>query len=204
MRSKPALLLGAGGAVVPIAFEHPASPPFRALRRLRRNGRSYHQSLTSEILDPFLQRWSAVGGDERGLLGPVTERAMDQCLAAFDELRRAHESEEAVFAALTVTANLQRTLTGLAERLARDAETAEPEAVLLSRTWCGFAPGRSQPVASARWRALGCSPLDIEPQCRQALRALRSDLRREEVLAPEDWSGYANRSGAVRLRKSSI
>lgn len=207
-KRKPTLTLCAGGAAVPIAFERPPASPFRALRKLRWNGRLYHQALAAEILDPFLERWSAVKGDERPLLGAVTEAAMARCLAAFHGLRMSlrDDRDEAIFAALTVTANLQRTLTGLAERLARAAEggEAKPEIVVIARPWCGFAPARSQPVAASRWRALGCSPLEIEPRCQEALRSLRCDLRQGQVLAGDDLAGYANRSGAVRLRKSSM
>lgn len=155
-------------------------------------GRPYNVALSEAVLAPFLEaRRSGAGRSAEAV-----RRALADSTEAFRAVapEAARLGDAAVLAALTVTANLQRTV----ERLAREPGVPPP----LSRLWCGFAPAPirrrspapprppSRPAAPSDLRplarALRCSFAEIEDQCDSALAALRQDIRSGGLFAPED------------------
>ncbi|MGH7995035.1 MAG: hypothetical protein ACREFX_01640 [Opitutaceae bacterium] len=166
-------------------------------------GRPYNLALTDAVLIPFLGERERAGSGGREALGRAAGAALELSTEAFRAVlpQAAHRGDEAVLAALTVTANLQRTV----ERLVRDPRAG----AVLSRAWCGFPPeavrrrpksGRSKPEAGPAVpdlrplaRALRCSYADIREQSDQALAALRQEIQGGVLFAPEDLPAPAMR-----------
>ncbi len=173
------------------------------------SGCPYNLWLTGQVLEPMLDRWG--GGDipaERAAaaLARDVEWASRRCRLGFQEILPAASNlgDPAVLAAMSVTANLQRTLALLAEFILDGPPPALPG---LSRFWCGFMdypekapyfPGRVRaPVHAARLHpgrrdprhlanALWCSIGEINALCDEALSTLRRKILQSGLFGPGD------------------
>jgi hypothetical protein len=180
--------------------------------------RPYNLWLTEQVLDPILSRWSLdhlPEGCPASALADDIEWASGRCRLAFQEILipAASLGDPAILAAMSVTANLQRTLALLGESILDGAlpnwgrDSASKGALSLSRLWCGlteypdnlpYFPGRvRQPVHPARLHpkrkdprhlanALWCSIGDINSRCDEALAVLRSKILESGLFGPED------------------
>ncbi len=192
--------------------------PLGAFPTLCIGNRPYNLWLTEQVLDPILSRWSLdqlPGGCPASVLADDIEWASGRCRLAFQEILAPAASlgDPAILAALSVTANLQRTLGVLGESILDGAlpgagqDSQSGSGLVLSRLWCGFTeypdnlpyfPGRvRQPVHPARLHpkrrdprhlanALWCSIGDINARCDEALAILRSKILKSGLFGPED------------------
>jgi hypothetical protein len=181
-------------------------------------GRPYNLWLTEQVLDPVLGRWSVVRHAEGGAASSLAhdvEWASGRCRLAFQEIlpSAANLGDPAILAAMSVTANLQRTLGLLGEFILDGAVPGFGRAdgpapcFRLSRLWCGlieypenlpYFPGRVRPpVHAARLHpqrrdprhlanALWCSIGEINARCDEALVDLRRKILQSGLFAPED------------------
>jgi hypothetical protein len=181
-------------------------------------GSPYNLWLTGQILDPMLRRWGSgdlVRDRAAAALAHDVEWASGRSRLGFQEILPAAASlgDPAVLAAMSVTANLQRTLALLAEIILDGAPSGfsvkEGAGDLpgLSRLWCGFIdypdrapyfPGRVRaPVHAARLHpgrrdprhlanALWCSIGEINAHCDEALSVLRRKIIQSGLFGPDD------------------
>jgi hypothetical protein len=153
--------------------------------------------LAEEVLVPYLEARQEAGQTGGSALSTAAEQALVRCAEAFravlpDAVRL---GDGAVLAALALAANLQRTVEELTRR-----PDSQP---VLSRRWCGLPPEEKRrrpgsgdasvrrPGAELRplVRALGATPAEIQSRCDEALAALRDEIRRGGLFAPEDLPG---------------
>jgi hypothetical protein len=192
--------------------------PLGSFPTLCLGGRPYNLWLTEQVLDPILSRWSLENlpeGCPASALADDIEWASGRCRLAFQEilLPAADLGDPAILAAMSVTANLQRTLGLLGEYILDGAlpgsveEAGEERSINLSRLWCGiteypenlpYFPGRVRPpVHPARLHpkrrdprhlanALWCSIGDINASCDEALAVLKAKILKSGLIGPED------------------
>jgi hypothetical protein len=190
--------------------------------------------LTEEVLDPILLRWSLdrlPDGCSAAALADDIEWASGRCRLAFQEilLTAASMGDPAILAAMSVTANLQRTLGLLGEFILDgtmpgfDPGATPGDVLSLSRLWCGlteypenvpYFPSRVRlPVHPARLHpkrrdprhlanALWCSIGDINSRCDEALGVLRSKILEAGLFGPEDLRHLHADSIPLRSRAS--
>ena len=215
-RKSPRVLRNLGGPVgIPrccVFGPERRGDPLGAYPSLQREGLPFNRWLTGHILDPVLERWSRPARDGRPQLEAVlndVDWASGRVRLAFQENLAAATrlGEPAILAAMSVSANLQRTLALLGEFMLDDAPPPGPPIFRLSRLWCGLVdyPKESdyfiarvrRPVPPSKLRAhrrdnghlrnaFWCSSREIEARCAESIGVLREEIRRTGLFTPDD------------------
>ena len=185
--------------------------PLEAFPSLCVRGRPFNLSLTTELLEPLLERWTTRKRSRSELAETVAadvDDAMGRACLAFGEVASSAPApcDQALLAATGVAANLQRTLALLGEFMLGDAPDNRGE-FALSRLWCGlvdyprgtgyFSMSVEAAAAPAALRpnrrdyghlrnALRCPIREIETRCGEGLRDLGEHLRRTGMFGPGD------------------
>jgi hypothetical protein len=203
--------------------------PVRAYGALVIAGAPYNLWLTENVLLPILRRWS---GDDASAtrsgaaIAHDVEWSSGLARIAFQEIFPIASGlgDPAVLAAVSVTANLQRTVAILAEAMLQgkgsSGTTASPT-FSLSRLWCGmidypkgssyFPAAIRPPVHSDRLppyrdprhltNVFWCGVADIERACDESIVVLREAVLREGIVSAGDLHHLDPHASLGRLQR---